>query len=145
MSHHADSYELDYVLWIKKQAQRPRAGRLQEFEVAHLTKELAVMAGKERRELQSRLILLLVQLLKCRDHPDRNTYSSLATLGEQRTQIALQLEDSPSLGLRLIEYADQGYPSAVIRAALATGIDTSRFPALNPYAINEMLDLAFIP
>lgn len=73
------------------------------------------------------------------------TSSWLATLGEQRTQIALQLEDSPSLQLRFTEYVDKTYPSAVKRAALETGLDSRAFPPSNPYTVSAMMDLDFIP
>ena len=102
------------------------------------------MAGRERRELR-RLTVLLVHLLKCRYQPERKTSSWLATLGEQRSQIALQLEDSPSLRLRFVEYVEKAYASVIPRAAQETGLDDRAFPISNPYTMDEMLDVRFIP
>ena len=142
---HDVSYDADFVLWLEKQARLLRCGRFDDLDMEHLTEVLEAMAGKERRELRSRLTVLLVHLLKCRYQPHRKASSWLATLGEQRTQVALQLEDSPSLRLHLTEYADKAYQSAVKRAAHETGLDSRAFPPSNPYTIDEMMDLDFIP
>jgi hypothetical protein len=140
-----DNYNVDFVLWMEKQALLLRCKRFDDLDLEHLTEELEAMAGKERRELRSRLTVLLVHLLKCRYQPERKTSSWLATLGEQRTQIALQLEDSPSLKLRIVDYVDKAYPSAVARAGLETGLDIGKFPATNPFTVDEIMSLQFVP
>lgn len=138
-------YEEDFVLWAERQTYLLRHGRLDELDREHLIVELQEMAGSQRRELRSRLIVLLIHLLKCQHQPQRKSSSWIATLSEQRSQIALQLEDSPSLATHVMSYADKAYPSAVTRASLETGLDESSFPPANPYTRDELLDLKFIP
>lgn len=138
-------YEADFLLWVDRQAYLLRHGRLDELDLKHLTEELEEMAGSQRRELRSRLIVLLVHLLKCRYQPERKTPSWMASLSEQRSQITLQLEESPSLAPYLMPYAEKAYPAAVTRASLETGIPKSTFPVAQPFSQEEMLDLDFIP
>lgn len=103
------------------------------------------MGGSERRELRSRLTVLLIHLLKCQYQPQRKSSSWIATISEQRSQIAFQFEDSPSLAPHLMKYADKVYPTAVTRASLETMLPENTFPAVNPYTRIELLDLKFIP
>jgi hypothetical protein len=139
------SYEVDFVLWADRQAYLLRHSHFAELDQEHLIVELEDMAGSQRRELRSRLIVLLVHLLKCQYQPERKSSSWMATLSEQRSQIALQLEDSPSLRIHLMTYAEKAYPSAVTRASLETMLPKSSFPVAQPFTEVEMLDLDFIP
>lgn len=138
-------HEVDFVQWADRQTYLLRHGRLDELDREHLIKELEEMAGSQRRELRSRLIVLLIHPLKCQYQPQRKSSRWMATLSEQRSQIALQLEDSPSLAAHLMAHAEKAYPSAVTRASLETGLDESSFPPANPYTSKELLDLKFIP
>lgn len=138
-------HEADFVRWADRQTYLLRHRRLDELDREHLIEELEEMAGSQRRELRSRLIVLLIHLLKCQFQLLRKSARWMATLSEQRSQIALHLEDSPSLAAHLMTYAEKAYPSAVTRASLETGLDESSFPPTNPYTRNELLDLKFIP
>ena len=55
------------------------------------------MGKRDRRELVSRLTVLLADLLKWQFQPQFRSKSWQFTLREQRTQIAKLLKDSPSL------------------------------------------------
>lgn len=103
-------HEVDFVQWADRQTYLLRHGRLDELDREHLIKELEEMAGSQRRELRSRLIVLLIHLLKCQYQPQRKSSRWMATLSEQRSQIALQLEDSPSLAAHLMAHAEKAYP-----------------------------------
>jgi hypothetical protein len=138
-------YENDFVLWIERQAALLRRRHFEQLDVEHLIEELDAMGGSQRRELRSRLIVLIVHLLKCRYQPQRKSSGWIGTLGEQRSQIALLIEQSPSLGSAMMDYIDRAYPVAVTRAAHETRLPKSTFPATNPFAENELLDLDFIP
>lgn len=142
---HKGEYEADFVLWAEHQAALLRANRLDELDREHLIEELEAMSGKDRRELRSRLALILIHLLKCRFQSERKTTSWLATLGEQRDQVAHLLEQSPSLNASLDQYISDAYRSAVKRTALETGLPHSTFPLENPFARDEVLELDFIP
>lgn len=142
---HEGDYEADFVLWVEHQAALLRENRLDELDREHLIEELEAMSGKDRRELRSRLAVILIHLLKCRFQPERRTSSWVATLGEQRDQVAHLLEQSPSLKASLDQYISDAYRSAVKRAALETALPHSSFPPENPFSLKELLDLDFIP
>lgn len=103
-------YDADFVLWAEHQAALLRANRLDELDREHLIEELDAMSGKDRRELRSRLAVILIHLLKCRFQPERKTSSWAATPGEQRDQVAHLLEQSPSLKASLSQYMTDAYP-----------------------------------
>ena len=139
------AHDADLVLWADRQAYLLRHGRLDELDRENLIEELEQMARSERRELRSRLSVLLIHLLKCQYQPERKSSSWMATLSEQRSQIAFQFDDSPCLASHLMTYANKVYTSAVTRASQETMLPENTFPVANPYTPDELLDLKFIP
>jgi hypothetical protein len=86
-----------------------------------------------------------MHLLKCQFQHQRISGSWLGTLGEQRSEIELLLEESPSLGQSLMQVAAKAYPRAVRREAAETRLPPTTFPAANPYSRDQLLDLDFVP
>src|SRR4051812_43093582 len=87
-------YDQDHLAWIEEQAAHLRAGRLHALDVENLAEELDDMAACQRRELESRLEVIMAHLLKIRTQPERHTRGWDATIGEQRRQIARLFEYS---------------------------------------------------
>lgn len=139
------AYDSDFVSWSERQAQLLRDRQFDQLDLGNLLEELDSMGARERKELRSRLVVLLMHLLKCRCQPARKTRSWVATLGEQRTQILLSLQQSPSLGKDLLATVDAVYPLALKRAAMETGLPVSAFPAANPFTEEQLFDLGFVP
>lgn len=139
------AYEADFALWAGRQSHLLRQKQFDKLDLGNLIEELDDMAGSQCRELRSRLIVIILHLLKCQYQPERKSTSWIATLGEQRSQIAIVLEDSPSLTGHLKQYADEAYRAAVTRASNETGLAKATFPIANPYSEQELLDLDFIP
>jgi hypothetical protein len=121
-----------------------RAEKFSELDRENLLEELESMGANVHHELRSRLIVLLAHLLKCKFQPQRKCKSWFATLSEQRDQIALHLDRSPSLRRFMDGYIDAAYRSAVVRASLETGLPKSAFPATQPFSLTEVLGLEFI-
>ena len=82
-------HEQDFYAWTQEQAALLKFGRLAELDVQHLIEELENMGASEKRELISRLEILLIHLLKWQYQPALQSRSWLLTIEEQR----LQLED----------------------------------------------------
>jgi hypothetical protein len=59
------TYEGDLVLWFERQAAFLRARQFELIDLEHLVEELEAMASRDRRELASRLNVLLTHRLKC--------------------------------------------------------------------------------
>jgi len=103
------------------------------------------MGGNLKRELGSRLEVLMLHLLKCEFQPARKSSSWTRSIVEQRSQIIDLLKQSPSLNTHFDEYAYKHYRVAVIRAAQDTGLARNSFPQELPFTRKELLDKHFVP
>ena len=139
------TYETDFHQWIEEQSDLLRAGRLGQLDITHLVEELESMSARERRELINRLAVLLAHLLKWEFQPERRCTSWRLTINEQRRQLALLLEDSPSLQQRLPELLPRSYRNATRAALEETGFLKSPFPKHCAYSIGEILDEDYWP
>lgn len=91
-------YEQDFNLWLENMAAKLSARDLNELDWENLIEEIEALGRHEKRELINRLEILLAHLLK-RTYID-SAYDNRGwelTIREQRRQIQLQLEQSPSL------------------------------------------------
>jgi hypothetical protein len=138
-------YEQDLALWYARQAELLRDRRFDELDVKNLIEELEAAVGSLRRELSSRIEVLLIHLLKCAFQRHRLSRSWLSTLDEQRSQIAKLLEENPSLRPGVMFVAAKVYPLAVRRAATQTGLPRSTFPQAIPYSKDQLFDFDFVP
>ncbi|UTY58407.1 DUF29 domain-containing protein [Massilia sp. erpn] len=138
-------YEDDFVLWLDAQAALLRSGQFCQLDLENLIEELNGMSRHERHALKSRLEILLLHLLKCEFQPERKTPSWQCSVVEQRRKILEILEDSPSLNQEVLPFSVKVYPHAHIKASLETGLPASIFPSGQPYTIEQLLDIHFIP
>ncbi|WP_019501861.1 DUF29 family protein [Pseudanabaena sp. PCC 6802] len=51
-------YETDLNLWLEETSAQLKRGDLQNIDIEHLVDELEGLAGRDKRELKSRLIVL---------------------------------------------------------------------------------------
>lgn len=153
MSNLASLYETDYAQWAKRNAELLRARRFEDIDIAHLLEELSDMSKSDRRELQSRLLILLAHLLKW-----EYQYQTLAerwrefkgdswrsTIIEQRTQLSGLLKQSPGLKSALVDMIERTYPDAVELACDESGLPSETFPTHCPYPKEQLLDKGFFP
>jgi hypothetical protein len=90
-------HEQDFYAWTYQQAQFLRTGSLSRLDVDFLIEELESMGASEKRELLSRLEVLLTHLLKWQYQPALQIRSWVLTIEEQRDRIKDHLDDNPSL------------------------------------------------
>ncbi|EBF0273001.1 DUF29 domain-containing protein [Salmonella enterica] len=138
-------YTSDYYGWTQQQAELLRAGKLGDLDVNNLLEELESMGGSERRELESRLEVLFMHLLKWKYQPNFRGKSWTLTIKEQRRKIARRLEKSPSLKRELSEMAVESYGDAILSAARETGLDEENFPPEMPWTLADALREDFMP
>jgi hypothetical protein len=141
----AELYDRDFCLWAETMAAALRSGNLSELDIANLAEEVESLGRRDRRELQSRLVVLLHHLLKWQFQPDMQSGSWRGTLAEQRLRIRRLLQDSPSLRSVLESSVDECYADAKIQASEETGLTIDTFPADCPYAIEAILSVEFLP
>ncbi len=91
-------YDRDLNLWLETAIAQLRSGDFQNLDVENLIEELEGLAGRDKRELKSRLRALLEHLFKRMyvNMPDCfNGWEN--TIREQRSQLEDIIEQSPSL------------------------------------------------
>jgi len=146
-------YQTDYAAWAKRHVELLRARRFAEMDIEHLLEELGDMSKSERRELESRLLILLAHLLKWEyQYPvlserwrEFEGRSWRATIVEQRKQLAVLLRQSPGLKSVLSETISAAYLDAVDLASKETRLLPETFPARCPYTAEQLLDDDFYP
>jgi len=138
-------YEKDFYAWAMHNAQLLRQGKLKEIDVDNLAEEIEIMGGREKRELVSRLAILIAHLLKWQFQPDRRSNSWKKTIKDQRSEIEDIIEESPSLQNQLNDKWNKAYKKAVNNASRETAISEKNFPQECPYTLEQCLDDEFFP
>ena len=138
-------YDRDFYAWANEQAALLRAGKLANADIAHIAEEIESMGRTEKRELVSRLTVLLMHLLKWRFQPERQSRSWAATIRNQRLDVADHLVDNPSLKARLARSLAAAYERARNSAAAETDLAESLFPLECPWSFDQIMDAEFWP
>jgi hypothetical protein len=134
----SDLYEADETAWLEAMAELIQQGHLGELDYVHLGEYLADMAKRDRREVKSRLTILIAHVLKWTHQADKRSGSWRGTIVAQRQE----LEDLIGAGV-LRNHAEAvlpaAYAAAVEQAAAETGLSTDTFPAEYPYTVDQLL------
>ena len=138
-------YEEDFNLWTEQMVELLRSRRFEELDIDNLLDELESMSKRDKRELVSRLKLILMHLLKWNYQPSQQCASWETTIRNNREEIAQILQDSPSLKRYAATVLDQAYASARKNAASETGLLIDEFPENCPFAIAEIINEDFLP
>ncbi|HYD70924.1 DUF29 domain-containing protein [Azospirillum sp.] len=138
-------YETDFYAWATEQAALLRAGKLSAADVEHIAEEIESMGRSEKRELVSRLRVLLHHLLKWQHQPSRRGNSWRLSIANARDELDTHLRDNPSLKAVLDQAVADAYRLARRDAAAETGLTEATFPSECPYGFTQMMDEGFWP
>lgn len=141
----SDSYDSDFYAWTRTQADLLRHGRFEQLDIAHLIEEVEGLGRSERRQLESRLEVLLVPLLKWQFQPERRGRSWRATITEQRRKLVRLLAQNPSLKSELPESFAEAYQDARLAIVAQTDLPEETFPANCPYTLEQLVNRDFWP
>lgn len=139
------NYNNDFYGWTQEQAALLRAGRLNDLDIENLIEEVETMGRSEKRELESRLTVLLVHLLKWKYQPERRGKSWNLTIKGQRIEYINVLTDNPGLKSQLDTIFKSAYKLALVKASSETGIDEDVFPAVCPWTLDAVINQSFYP
>ena len=93
-----DAYETDFAAWAEAQAALVAAGDWSRVDAENVSEELAALAASDKREIRSRLTVLLEHAMKLRAMPTHEAANGWrATVREQRHGIYDLISQSPSL------------------------------------------------
>ncbi|MBV9404474.1 MAG: DUF29 domain-containing protein [Acidobacteriaceae bacterium] len=132
-------YDRDFLEWTEATVQAIRTGRWNDIDREALAEEIEDLGKRDRREVISRLQVLLQHLLKCKYQPEQQSSTWLVTINEQRRQLALLFEDSPSLRAQAEKFIENAYPEARRWASEETDLDKSVFPEVCEWSTEEVL------
>jgi len=139
------SYDKDFYSWTQEQAELLKHGRFSELDIDNLIEEVESMGKSEKRELESRLTILLLHLLKWKYQEVRRSRSWQLSIDEQRIQFEETLNENPGLKPELDEIVKKAYRLAVIKAARETKISKAVFPECCPWNLAQFIEDGFYP
>ncbi len=131
-------YERDETAWLEAMSALAASGRYAEMDYRHLSEYLADMAKRDRREVFSRLVVLLSHLLKWEHQPERRSGSWRGTIREQRRELR-QLVESGTLRNHAEAVLPDAYAEARRQAADETELSLDVFPAEDARGLDELL------
>jgi len=97
------TYENDFYAWTQQQSQLLKTKQFQQIDWHHIAEEIADMGRAEKRELESRLEVLIMHLLKWQFQPNLRSRSWQLTIKEQRLRLERLLKENPSLSALLTD------------------------------------------
>ncbi|WP_292122360.1 DUF29 domain-containing protein [Mesorhizobium sp.] len=125
-------YEADFVQWCAEQGALLREGRLSELDRENLAEEIESLGRRDKREIRSRMEVLIAHLLKWEFQPGHRCHSWQASISEQRTWIDGIIKDSPSLRRYPAQIFEEAYKNALPVASRETGFKKAYFPSELP-------------
>jgi hypothetical protein len=139
------SHDTDFYSWTQEQAALLQQGRFGDADIDHLIEELYSMGASEKRELESRLIVLLAHLLKWQYQPDHRSISWEVTIRRQRIDVRDHLLDNPGLKPTIPLVVNRAYPKSRLDATGETRLKLNTFPTECPWSLEQVLDDEFWP
>lgn len=133
----------DETAWLEQMAERVRDLHLEGVDLPNLAEFLSDMARRDRREVESRLAVLLAHLLKWLHQPQHRSGSWQATIEVQRHELEL-LFQSRTLRNHAEASLASSYTAAIRQAAAETGLQTTAFPADCPLDLESLIRLDFL-
>ncbi|MEH1853630.1 MAG: DUF29 domain-containing protein [Nostoc sp.] len=138
-------YKTDFYDWTQKQVSLLKTQQWEQLDTVNLIEEIETLGRRERQELRNRLGVLLGHLLKWQFQSEKRSNSWLGIIREQRVQIKLLLQDSPSLKPYLDEVFFSVYELGLALAIRETELGENVFPEICPYTLDQTLNPKFLP
>lgn len=147
MGTNAELYRADFYAWCLTTAALIRSGKWYDIDLESVAEEVESLGRSQKRELESRLEVLMMHLLKWCYQPERreSSHSWYDTILEQRSQLARLLRDNPSLRPQVPILLTAGYADARRRAVGETQILAAVFPQTCPWTADQVCDADFWP
>lgn len=138
-------YDKDFFAWTQQQAKLIKDKAFNKLDIVHLFEEVEDMGNRHSDELEIRLEVLLMHLLKWKYQPQLQSNSWKYTIKEQRKRVALRLKKMPSLKNKLPELFLEAYDLSRGDAVMETGMNESEFPEHCEWNIEQVLNDEFFP
>lgn len=133
-------YEKDFFKWTKSQVSLLKKRNLDELDIDNLIEEIESLGGRDKRELKSHVIRLLMHLLKMKYQSEKQLDSNFLDhlLNYSKREVQLIIEQSPSLRNELKKSYEKSYEKARKEASSDTGLNINKFPIKNPWSLEDL-------
>lgn len=142
-------YDLDFYAWTQDQGAKLRARAAfdsrGDIDWENVAEEIEGVGRSDKREIRSRLEVLLLHLLEWQFQPTRRKAGWRSTIDEQRRRLQLVIEDSPSLRSFPKQALADAFALAVTAAADETELPETSFPSRCPYILDDIMNNSFYP
>ncbi len=141
-------YDQDFCLWIENTIKQIEAQEFDKIDWDNVIEELDSLGKSDKRELKNRLVVLLEHLLKLayweteREYNQRNWKG---TIREQRRQLLLLLEDSPSLKPLFYDSLPKCYSDARKIVLDKTNLSDNIIPIEITFPVEDILNDDYLP
>ena len=148
------TYDRDFAAWLFAQAEAIRARHADGLDWENLAEEIESMGNSQRRELRSRLRVIMVHVLKLQLSVNREPRAGwMETIITQRADLDDLLTQSPSLRRLVDDYATEQFEEAHRLALAALALhEPSQIAAyrqmaesLEPESAETLLDRDWFP
>jgi hypothetical protein len=145
MAGNAAGYDEDFYAWSMEQARLLRGGEFARLDIENIAEELESLGRSDKRQIESRLVVLLAHLPKWQVQIGFRSRSWSATIREQRRRIGRLVRESPSLQPAVDQLLAEAFTEARERAADETGLAETAFPAACRFTADQVLAEDFLP
>jgi hypothetical protein len=108
--------------------------------VDNVAEELESLMRSQRQQLENRLQVLILHLLKWDHQPARRANRWRASVEEQQSRIRRLLRDSPCLKREVAPMCLDVYADAVRGAAIETRLSEAAFRPTLPYSVEQIFE-----
>ncbi|WP_310349885.1 DUF29 domain-containing protein [Methylobacterium sp. BE186] len=136
-------HEDDLFTWVQEQVSLLRSGRVEALDLDNIAEELSDVGNAQYSQLESALRVLLMQMLKWDQQPEKRTPSWIYSIREQRRRYAKSLRKNPGLKQHRDVMRDEIYPVSRDWAADECNLSPDEFPPECPYSWDDILDRPF--
>lgn len=138
-------YDTDIVAWASEQAELLRGRHWDALDLEHIAEEIEEVGKSEKRELKSRMAVLIAHLLKWQYQPGMRSRSWRSTVEVQRQAVQQCLRQTPSLKhlLNDDEWPQWAWTTALTTAITDSGLDD--LPRTPIWVMRDILDPTFYP
>lgn len=138
-------YDTDFFEWTQDTGGKIRNRRFEDIELTALAEEIEDLGKRDWSEVNSRLRVIILHLLKLQYQPEKKTDSWSESVGRERGVLEEIFDGSPSLIGKGRERLPITYKRAIRDAARETKLPQSTFPVDCPYTYEQILDHDFYP
>jgi hypothetical protein len=131
-------YLEDETAWLEAMAELLEHKAYSELDYENLREYLTDMAGRDRREVESRLVELLMHLLKWQHQVEQRSRSWLHSIVHQQFELR-RLIGRGVLRNHAEAVLPETYQEAVQLATCETGMKPDAFPSECPFTLDEAL------